>query len=77
MSEGGHSVPEDKVINRIPRLLKYIKQTLPLCDQVYILDNSRVDNPFQRVVSLVEGKWDIHRKKFPVWCQELLEDTNE
>lgn len=33
VSEGGHSVPDEKVRSRVPRLLKLIKQTLPLCDQ--------------------------------------------
>ena len=28
--EGGHNVPNEKIINRIPRTLKLIKKTLPL-----------------------------------------------
>ncbi len=74
VSEGGHSVPDNKVINRIPRLLKYIKQALPLCDQVYILNNSRADNPFQRISTLNEGKLEIHQMQLPGWCQILLDN---
>ena len=40
VSEGGHHVPSDKVISRIPRVMTNIKQALPLCDFSYILDNS-------------------------------------
>ncbi len=74
VSEGGHKVPDDKVISRIPRLLKYIKRTLPLCDQVYILNNSRADNPFQRMATLKEGKLEVHQNKLPDWCKRLLDD---
>ena len=73
VSEGGHTVPEEKVINRIPRLLKNIKQTLPLCNQVYILNNSSADNPFQRVATLIEGRLETHAEIIPDWCQQLLE----
>lgn len=51
-AEGGHNAPAEKVTSRIPRLLNHIKQTLPLCDFVSILDNSRADNPFQQVAIL-------------------------
>lgn len=54
--EGGHNVPPDKVISRIPRTLKLIKKTLPLCDHVYILDNSRADNPFQQLAVIRDGQ---------------------
>ena len=44
VSESGHFVPDEKVMSRIPRVLKLIKQTLPLCDRVYILNNSSASN---------------------------------
>ncbi|VAX05992.1 FIG027960: hypothetical protein [hydrothermal vent metagenome] len=74
VSEGGHTVPDDKIINRIPRLLKYIKQALPLCDQVYILNNSCANDPFQRVATLSDDGLEIHQEKLPDWCKKLLED---
>ncbi len=74
VSDGGHTVPEEKVINRIPRLLLYIKQALPLCNQVYILDNSRANDPFQRVVTLNENRLEIHQVQLSDWCQRLIED---
>lgn len=74
VSEGGHYVPEDKVISRIPRTLKLIKQTLPLCDQLYILDNSRADNPFQQLVVIRNGQFIYRHDAMPDWFQELLHD---
>lgn len=74
VSEGGHHVPDDKVISRIPRALKLIKKTLPLCDHVYILDNSRVDNPFQQLTTIRNGHITFRCDTMPDWCQELLRD---
>ncbi|MCP3663453.1 MAG: AAA family ATPase [Gammaproteobacteria bacterium] len=72
VDEGGHNVPDEKVKKRIPRLLKHIKVTIPLCDQVWILDNSRADNPFQRVVTIRMNKVEKHIQSLPDWTKDLL-----
>lgn len=72
--EGGHNVPPDKVISRIPRTLKLIKKTLPLCDHVYILDNSRADNPFQQLAVIRDGQIIFRHAVMQDWCRELLAD---
>lgn len=74
VSEGGHSVPQEKEKNRIPRLLTHIKKTQPLCNQFYILNNSSADDPFQQVATLIDGALEYHQKPVPEWCQQLLED---
>lgn len=74
VSEGGHNVPSDKVISRIPRTLKLIKKTLPLCDHVYILDNSRADSPLQQLAAIRNGRITFRHEGMPDWCQELLVD---
>ena len=74
VSEGGHHVPGDKVISRISRTLKLIKKTLPLCDQVYILDNSHADNSFQQLAVIRNGHIAFRHDVIPDWCQELLAD---
>jgi predicted ABC-type ATPase len=72
LSEGGHDVPPEKVSSRIPRTLKNISQTIPLCDHVYLLNNSRQDNPFQRVVEVHHGQMTIKQKPLPGWAKEIL-----
>ena len=74
LSEGGHNVPDEKVASRIPRLLQNIKQTLPLCDQVRILNNSRIDNPFQQVAVIRNGQTIQQEIPLPDWAKDLLED---
>ena len=74
ISEGGHNVPNEKVASRIPRLLQNIKKTLPLCEQVYILNNSRLDSPFQQVVIIRHGQTIQLKISLPDWAKDLLEN---
>lgn len=74
VSEGGHSVPEEKIESRIPRTLEHIKIALPLCDEVHLLDNSRHDSPFYRIATLIERQAKIKVDELPAWASELLQD---
>ncbi len=74
VSEGGHSVPADKVSSRIPRVLHNIQQILPLCDRCYILDNSRSDDPFQQIAEIDNGQISLKVALPPEWAKSLLKD---
>jgi len=71
---GGHTVPPSKVEARIPRVLRYVKTAITLCDQVYILDNSRADDPFRRVASVSNGDVHIYDLSPASWLVNLLKD---
>jgi predicted ABC-type ATPase len=73
VSEGGHSVPTTKVISRIPRMLAQVKVSIPLCDQVRILDNSSADDPFRPVVTIRNGRVQHQQTPLPGWAAGLLE----
>lgn len=49
VEEGGHSVPEDRIVTRIPRTLKNVHVALRFADDFYLFDNS-YSNGFQLVV---------------------------
>ncbi|NOR79539.1 MAG: AAA family ATPase [Methyloprofundus sp.] len=72
VSEGGHHVPEEKVSSRIPRVLQNIQQVLPLCNHCYLLDNSRLDNPFQQIAEIHNGKSSLKVALLPEWAENLL-----
>lgn len=72
VSEGGHHVPDEKVISRIPIVIKNIKQVLPLCDFSYILDNSRLDNPFQQIAVIQRGRMTFNEEPLSTWAKALL-----
>ena len=74
VSEGGHNVPDEKVEQRIPRPLAHVKKAIPLCDQVRILDNSRSDNPFTPVVSIIGGQKMRHFQPLPEWVRNLVDE---
>ena len=54
--------------------MKNVRKTLPLCDRVYVLDNTSLDNPFEQVATLCDGVLDIHLKVLSEWARELLQD---
>ncbi len=68
---GGHSVPDDKVESRIPRVLQNTKTVIPLCNQVRILDNSRADNPFAPVLTIKNGDVKTLQEHIPEWADFL------
>ena len=44
--QGGHGVPEDKIISRYARAMDLIKEVVPVCDICHIYDNSG-DEPYR------------------------------
>lgn len=72
VSQGGHDVPADKVKDRIPRLLKHVKSSTPLCDVLRAYDNSSADGPFSPIFTLTNGKLEAHRDPLPAWALDLL-----
>ncbi len=74
VSEGGHSVPDEKVANRIPRVLKHVKDTIPLCDQLHIYENSREDDPFKHLIAIKNGRVEKYTTSLPDWAEDLLTD---
>ena len=74
VSEGGHSVPEEKVLSRIPRTMVYIHDVLPLVDIARIYDNSSRETPFISVADLRGGRLKKIIDPVPEWAEEILAD---
>ncbi|MFV1985131.1 MAG: zeta toxin family protein [Thiohalomonadales bacterium] len=74
VSQGGHNVPADKIISRIPRTMKNIQATLPLADVVRIYDNSYHDTPYRAVAEITKGKYQQRITELPAWANEILMD---
>ncbi|MET0379537.1 MAG: zeta toxin family protein [Spongiibacteraceae bacterium] len=73
ISEGGHAVPHEKIIERIPRTLANVKNVLPLADRVELLDNSSRDDPYRRMASVQNGHVKTLADPLPAWAAMLLE----
>ena len=72
IQEGGHAVPEDKVVSRIPRTMQNIKTALLLADKAYLLDNSDYQKPFKLVARIGQGKIKKNTLPLPDWAAFLL-----
>lgn len=72
VSEGGHSVPREKIHSRIPRTMKYIKIALSIVDEARILDNSSKDNPFQQILVVKSGNFEAKACPLTQWAKDLL-----
>ncbi len=70
--ERGHTVPDDKVISRIPRTLDHVRRTVPLLDELRVFDNSSAEDPFVPVFSLRDGVLERHQEPLPTWAAALL-----
>ena len=70
--EGGRNVPTEKLLQRIPRMLAQVQASIPLCDQVRVLDNSSADDPFQPVLTIQGGRVEIHQHPLPSWAAKML-----
>ncbi len=68
-SEGGHHVPAETVSRP---LLNNVKASLPLCDQVRLVDNSSADQPFVPVATITAGLEERHQDPLPPWARDLL-----
>ena len=72
VSEGGHSVPAEKIHSRIPRTMQLIKTALSIVDEARILDNSSKDDPFRQIIVLKSGNYETRADPLPKWAKDLL-----
>jgi len=49
VSQGGHDVPTDKLMERFPRILHNLKRALVELPNVHVYDNSNLDAKYRRV----------------------------
>lgn len=72
ISEGGHSVPIEKIHSRIPRTIQLIKTAFYIVDEARILDNSSKANPFQQIIVMKSGNYESKADPLPEWAMDLL-----
>lgn len=74
VSEGGHDVPADKIVSRIPRTLENVRRALALVDQARLYDNSSAEFPYRTVATLHQGQVRSAVAALPTWAIQLLQD---
>jgi len=74
VTEGGHSVPADKIRSRIQRTMKNIATALPIADEARLFDNSSKENPYRQVAIVRKGVRVKVIDPLPLWAAEILRD---
>ena len=72
VSQGGHDVPQEKLISRFPRTLANLQAALQSLKCVYIFDNSDLRRPFALAAAFVEGKMTFVQTAPPKWLSDLI-----
>lgn len=79
VAEGGHDVPEDKIVSRYYRSLELLYEAVQLSYQVYFFDNSKDGEEFElfahfKKVSRVKKWSSIDPLKVPRWFRKYYSE---
>lgn len=72
VSQGGHNVPTDKVVTRVPRTIKNITIAANFADTVLLYDNSSMETPFQLIAQKTADKVQAMVSPLPTWAANML-----
>jgi len=72
VSQGGHDVPSEKLVNRYPRVLANLRTSLAELPHVWVFDNDDLRNPFRLVAVYEDGELKKLHRPVPHWLRSLL-----
>lgn len=75
VKEGGHDVPEDKIVARYHRSGPLIRQAVLMADAAHVFDNSKLNLPPERMLSFLVGKLTFAAPVLPNWVIEIYDEA--
>jgi predicted ABC-type ATPase len=72
VSQGGHDVPTDKLVERFPRTLTNLAAALRELPCVLVFDNDDLKTPFRQVAAYTNGQALHLNEPIPSWFKRLL-----
>jgi predicted ABC-type ATPase len=72
VSQGGHDVPSQKLVERFPRTLANLKAAIRELPHVWIFDNGNLAQPFRKVAVFRDGRRGEVHLPIPDWLLPLL-----
>jgi len=69
--DGGHDVPDEKIMSRFPRTLVNLEKALHFVDLGFLFDNSSADEPYRFVAEWADGKMVRLGDVLPSWLRRL------
>ncbi len=73
VSQGGHDVPDDKLLARFPRTLGNLHSAIRRLPHVLIYDNSDLAAPFRQVAVFDHGQLRHWQEPVPEWLRGLIQ----
>lgn len=71
VTQGGHDVPPDKIVQRYPRTLVNLVRAVKVVPAVFVYDNSDLERPFELIAEYRGGKGIQRGKAVPKWFKRL------
>jgi predicted ABC-type ATPase len=72
VSQGGHDVPPEKLVQRFPRTLLNLAAAIRDLPCVLIFDNDDLKVPFRHVATYASGRTVLLNEPVPSWLKSLL-----
>lgn len=72
VTEGGHHVPEDKVVGRLERLVKNVKAAIAHVDRLVVFDNSHRIGSFNCQLEYVGGALCFQAESLKPWAANFI-----
>ena len=73
VSEGGHAVPAQRILERYPRTLANLTKAVRLADAAVLYDSTESAVDTQRAVALCKGAWTQELvAPLPAWAKQVL-----
>jgi predicted ABC-type ATPase len=71
VSQGGHDVPAEKLVQRFPRILANLKTALREMPTVWVFDNNNLRTPYRLVAIFESGRLVRLQRPVPRWLTPL------
>jgi predicted ABC-type ATPase len=72
VSQGGHDVPTEKLVQRFPRIQENLKAALRGLPNVWVFDNNDLRTPYRLVATFESGRPVKLQRPVPRWLKPLL-----
>lgn len=72
VTQGGHDVPDQKLLNRYPRSLANLARAIITLPEVRVYDNSDLRQPYRHLGSFQVGQQSFLAEALPEWFLEVL-----
>ena len=73
--QGGHAVPEDKIISRYHRSLELLFEAIRYTNRAYIFDNSALRQDHTWLAEITDGRvLEIKTDQIPAWFRRAVLD---